>query len=193
MDNLNDLKAIWLNVKTVSLPSSSQMESIIKNNKDKTLRRLVFLISGALGMVFLVLFASYVYEFKFISSKIGEGLIVFSGLILMATNLNSFNRFHKLNVCSNKEYISFLEQTQLRQLFYFKYTQVAGLAFSFIGLVLYLYELVYQNQLIMIISYLLFLLYFSIVFFYLRPKTYRKGVIKLNLELENVRRISLQF
>jgi hypothetical protein len=193
MDNLNDLKAIWLNVKTISLPSSSQMESIIKNNKDKTLRRLVFLISGALGMVFLVLFASYVYEFKFISSKIGEGLIVFSGLILMATNLNSFNRFHKLNVCSNKEYISFLEQTQLRQLFYFKYTQVAGLAFSFIGLVLYLYELVYQNQLIMIISYLLFLLYFSIVFFYLRPKTYRKGVIKLNLELENVRRISLQF
>jgi hypothetical protein len=193
MDNLNDLKAIWLNVKTVSLPSSSQMESIIKNNKDKTLRRLVFLISGALGMVFLVLFASYVYEFKFISSKIGEGLIVFSGLILMATNLNSFNRFHKLNVCSNKEYISFLEQTQLRQLFYFKYTQVAGLAFCFIGLVLYLFELVYQNQLIMIISYLLFLLYFSIVFFYLRPKTYRKGVIKLNLELENVRRISLQF
>jgi hypothetical protein len=193
MDNLNDLKAIWLNVKTISLPSSSQMESIIKNNKDKTLRKLVFLISGALGMVFLVLFASYVYEFKFISSKIGEGLIVFSGLILMATNLNSFNRFHKLNVCSNKEYISFLEQTQLRQLFYFKYTQVAGLAFSFIGLVLYLYELVYQNQLIMIISYLLFLLYFSIVFFYLRPKTYRKGVIKLNLELENVRRISLQF
>ena len=193
MDNLDDLKAIWQNVKTVSLPNSSQMINIIKTNKDKTLRRLVFLILGALGMILLVLFASYVYHFKLISSKIGEGLIVFSGLILMATNLNSFNRFYKLNVCSNKEYLSFLEQTQLRQLFYFKYTQVAGLAFCFIGLVLYLYELVYQNQWMMIISYLLLLIYFAIVFFYLRPKTYKKGVVKLNQELENVRRIAQQF
>ena len=193
MENLNELKAIWLNVKTTSLPSSNQMVTIIKNNKNKTLRRLVFLVLGAFAMIIFVLFASDVYDFKFISSKIGEALIIFSGLILMITNLNSLNRFYKLKVCSNKDYISFLEQTQVRQLFYFKYTQVVGLAFSFIGLVFYLYELVYQNQLIMIISYLLLLLYFSIVFFYLRPKSYKKGIVKLNLELEKVRRISQQF
>ena len=182
MENLNELKA-----------SSNQMVTIIKNNKNKTLRRLVFLVLGAFAMIIFVLFASDVYDFKFISSKIGEALIIFSGLILMITNLNSLNRFYKLKVCSNKDYISFLEQTQVRQLFYFKYTQVVGLAFSFIGLVFYLYELVYQNQLIMLISYLLLLLYFSIVFFYLRPKSYKKGIVKLNLELEKVRRISQQF
>lgn len=193
MDNLNELKTIWLNVKTTSLPSSNQMVTIIKNNKNKTLRRLVFLVLGAFAMIIFVLFASDVYDFKFISSKIGEALIIFSGLILMITNLNSLNRFYKLKVCSNKDYISFLEQTQVRQLFYFKYTQVAGLAFSFIGLVFYLYELVYQNQLIMLISYLLLLLYFFIVFFHLRPKSYKKGIVKLNLELEKVRRISQQF
>nr|MBC7611446.1 hypothetical protein [Pseudopedobacter sp.] len=193
MDNLNELKAIWLNVKTTSLLSSNEMVTIIKNNKNTTLRRLIFLVLGAFAMIVLVIFASAVYNFKFISSKIGEALIVFSGLILMTTNLNSLNRFYKLKVCSNKQYISFLEKTQVRQLFYFKYTQVAGLAFSFIGLVFYLYELVYQNQLIMLISYLLLLLYFSVVFFYLRPKSYKKGIVKLNLELEKVRRISQQF
>ncbi len=193
MDNLNDLKAVWLHVKTDGLPNSSQMISIIKTNRDKTLRRLIFLIISALTMILLVLFASYFFNFKLISSKIGEGLIISSGLILIATNLNSLNRFYKLNVCSNKEYIGFLEQTRKRQLFYFKYTQVVGLAFSFVGLNLYLYELVYKNQLVMIISYSLLIIYFAIVSFHLRPKTYKKGADKLNRELENVMRIAQQF
>lgn len=193
MDNLNDLKAVWQYVKTDSLPNSAQMVSIIKNNKDKTLRRLVFLILGTLAMLLLVLFASYIYDFKFVISRIGEALIIFSGLILMTTNLNSLNRFYKLNTCSNKEYIGFLEQTRKRQLFYFRYTQVVGLGLSFIGLILYLYELVYKNQLIMVLSYLFLVIYFAIIYFYLRPKTYKKGAIKLNQELEEVKRIAKQF
>lgn len=193
MDNLNDLKAIWLNVKTDSLPNSEQMIAIIKAYKNKTLQRLVLLIIAAFCMISLMLFTGYVYDFKFLSSKIGESLIIFSGVILIVTNLNSLNRFYKLNVCSNKEYIEFLKQTRLRQLFYFKYTQVAGIAFCFIGLVLYLYELVYRNPLVMIICYSLLVLYFTVVFFYFRPKSYRKGSIKLNDELDKVQRIAQQF
>ncbi|MEO5911038.1 MAG: hypothetical protein ABIP95_09140 [Pelobium sp.] len=193
MDNLNDLKAIWLNVKTDSLPNSEQMVAIIKAYKNKTLQRLVLLIVAAFFMIALMLFTGYVYDFKFLSSKIGEGLIVFSGAILIATNLNSLNRFYKLNVCSNKEYIEFLKQTRLRQLFYFRYTQVAGLVFSFIGLILYLYELVYKNQIVMITCYLLLVLYFTVIFFYFRPKSFKKGSAKLNLELDKLQCIEQQF
>ncbi|MBK0382177.1 hypothetical protein I5M32_04320 [Pedobacter sp. SD-b] len=193
MDNFNDLKAIWLNVKTDGLPSSAQMIAIIKTYKNKTLKKLVWIIIAALAMILLMLFTGYVYNFKFLSSKIGEGFIVFSGLILIATNLNSLNRFYRLKVCSNKEYISFLEQTRLRQLFYFKYTQLAGLFFCFVGLILYLYELVYQNTFSMIISYLLLVVYFSFILFYLRPRNYKKGAAKLKQEIENARRVAQQF
>lgn len=193
MDNLNDIKAIWHTAKLDGLPDSEEMISIIKAYRSKTLKKLLFIILSAFSMVLLILFAGYVYQFKYLSSKIGESLIIFSGLILIATNLNSLNRFYKLKVCSNKEYLVFLEQTRLRQLFYFKYTQVAGLAFSFTGLILYLYELVYKNMVFMSVSYLLLMIYFAAIFFYFRPKTHKKGAAKLNAELEQARRISKQF
>lgn len=193
MDNLNDLKAIWHTAKLNGLPDSEEMVSMIKAYRNKTLRKLLFIILSASAMVLLMLFAGYAYQFKFLSSKIGEGLIIFSGLILIATNLNSLNRFYKLKVCSNKEYLAFLEQTRLRQLFYFKYTQVAGLVFSFTGLILYLYELVYKNIMLMSVSYLLLVIYFVAIFFYFRPKTHKKGAAKLHAELEQARRISKQF
>lgn len=193
MDNLNDLKAIWHTAKLDGLPDSEEMISIIKSYRNRTLRKLILIISSAFLMVLLMLFTGYVYQFKFLSSKVGEGLIIFSGLILIATNLNSLNRFYKLKVCSNKEYLAFLEQTRLRQLFYYKYTQVAGLAFSFSGLILYLYELVYKNVVVMSVSYLLLVVYFAAIFFYIRPKTHKKGAAKLNAELEQARRIAKQF
>jgi amino acid transporter len=192
MDNLNDLKAIWLTAKTDSLPDSHEMVQIIKKFRNKKLLKIGALVVTAIILVGLMIAVVFFYKSTMLTTRFGEAFIIIAGIILVATNLNSLNRFYKLKVCSNKEFVQFLEQTRLRQQFYYKRTQIVAMAFCATGLLLYLYEGVYQNTLLFWGAYTGTVIYLLVIWFVLRPRVFKKDERKINEQIEKLHTISKQ-
>jgi hypothetical protein len=192
MDNLNDLKAIWLTAKTESLPGSAEMEQIVKKFRNKKLRKITFMVFAALITVVMLILTMFIYRSTMVTTRIGEGMMIFGAAILVATNINSLHRFYNLKVCSNKEFIRFLEQTRRRQLFYYTKTQVVTMILFSAGLLLYIYEMLRGNVLLLIIMYSLSVIYFSVIWFIVRPKTFKREALKLNATMARLHSIAEQ-
>ncbi len=192
MDNLNDLRAIWLTAKTNSLPDSAEMKRIVKSFRDKKLFRLIVLVAFALILIAVMVWVIFVYHSKMMTTQIGEVMMIIAALILVITNSNSINRFLKLKECSNKDYIKFLEQTRLRQRFYQQRTQVIAMLFCFIGMMLYLYEGVYLNRRLLLIAYPATIIYFAVLWLVVRPRIIKKDARKLDEERDKIQRVSNQ-
>jgi len=192
MDNLNDLKAIWLSAKTDDLPSSTEMLRIVKRFRDQKLRKKWMVIIMAIALAALMIAAILFNKPTLVTTYIGQVLAASACVVLAVSNIRSIGRFYKLNDCSNKEFIAFLEQTRLNQLYFYKNTQVWGMGLSSTGLLLYSYEFVYQNMLWCIITYSLVVVYILVFFFVVRPRGYKKEAKKLNATMEKLKELSNQ-
>jgi xanthine/uracil permease len=192
MDNLNDLKAIWLTAKTDSLPDSHDMVQIIKKFRNKKLLKIAALVITAIVLVMGMTWVVFIYKSTMLSTRIGEAFIIIAGIILVSTNLNSLLRFYKLRECSNKEFLHFLEQTRLRQQFYYQRTQIVAMVFCATGLLAYLYEGVYKNTILFIGAYTGTVLYLLIIWFIVRPRVFKKEERKINAQIEKLESISKQ-
>jgi hypothetical protein len=192
MDNLNDIRAIWLTAKTDSLPNSDEMLRIVKKFRNQRLRRKLAIIFTALGIMGLMVFTVFVYKSTMISTRLGEVLTIMACAILVYTNTKSLKRFIDLKDCSNKEFIEFLEQTRRNQVYYHKKTQVLGMALSSVGLVLYQYELVYKDMTMFIIIYSITVIWILILWLVLRPRNFRKQSLKLDETMRKLEAISKQ-
>ena len=192
MDNLNDLKAIWLTAKTDSLPDSHEMVQIVRKFRNKKLLKITALVVAAIVLVAIMIWVVFVYKSTMLSTRLGEAFIIIAGIILIATNLNSLLRFYKLKECSNKEFIQFLEQTRLRQQFYYRRTQVVAMLFCATGLLVYLYEGVYKNTTLFIASYAATIGYLIVLWFIVRPRVFKKEERKINEQIEKLHNISKQ-
>jgi len=192
MDNLNDLKAIWLTAKTDSLPDSHEMVQIVRKFRNKKLLKITALVIAAIVLVAIMIWVVFVYKSTMLSTRLGEAFIIIAGIILIATNLNSLLRFYKLKECSNKEFIQFLEQTRLRQQFYYRRTQVVAMLFCATGLLVYLYEGVHKNSTLFIASYATTIVYLIVLWFIVRPRVFKKEERKINEQIEKLHNISKQ-
>lgn len=192
MDNLNDLKAIWLTAKTDSLPDSHEMVQIIRKFRNKKLLKIAALVISAILLVMIMIWVMFIYKSTMLITRFGEVFIIIAGIILVSTNLNSLLRFYKFRVCSNKEFLKFLEQTRLRQRFYYQRTQVVAMAFCATGLLLYLYEGVYKSTILFIGEYAATVIYFLILWFVVRPRVFKKEEKKINAQIEKLESISKQ-
>jgi len=192
MDNLNDLKALWLTAKTDSLPDSHQMVQLIKKFRNKKLLKIGALVLAAILLTATMIWVMFVYKSIMLTTRIGEVCMLIAGIILITTNLNSLLRFYKLKECSNKEFIQFLEQTRVRQQFYYQKTQVVAMIFCATGLLVYLYEGVYQNTLLCIIAYSATIIYLAIIWFVVRPRTFKKDGRKIAEQIAKLESIAKQ-
>jgi uncharacterized membrane protein YqjE len=192
MDNLNDIRAIWLTAKTDSLPNSDEMLRIVKKFRNQRLRRKLAIIFTALSIMGLIVFTVFVYKSTMITTRLGEALTIMACVILVYTNTRSLKRFINLKDCSNKEFIEFLEQTRRNQVYYHKKTQVLGMALSSVGLVLYQYELVYKDMTMFIIIYSITVIWILILWLVLRPRNFRKQSLKLDETMRKLEVISKQ-
>ena len=180
MENLNNLKKIWLTADTKSLPNSAEMVKIIKKFRNKKLLKIALLVLTAIFLTVMMVFVMFWYKSTMITTRIGEVFIIIAGLILLATNLNSLNRFYKFNDFDNVDFLKFLEKTKQRQAFYYNKTQVVSLSILSIGLLLYLTETALINLKWGIILYLFSIVYFAIVWLVIRPRMYTKQAKKMN-------------
>ena len=192
MDNLNDLKKIWLTADTKGLPNSSEMVRIVKKYRNKKLVKIAAVVFVALLLSVLMVFVMFFYESKMWTTRLGEICILISSLILLATNLNSLSRFYKFNDFDNVDFIKFLEKTRLRQAFYHNKTQVAALTFCSVGLILYLIETLVQKPSWAIYIYAYIVIYLVVMWVIVRPRMYRKQSKKMNEMISRFEKLSNQ-
>jgi hypothetical protein len=193
MDNLNDLKALWLTVKTDSLPDSRQMLRIVNKYRKQRLLKIISQLFTSSVMIVTILIVGAIYNSTMITTRIGEGLILVAGVILMGTNINSLNRMYRLKECSNRDFIKFLRQTQVRQLFYYKRTQMVATLVCTAGLAFYLYEEVYKSTISIIVVYTLIGILMLTGWFFIRPWFFQREAKIINATIERLETISKQF
>jgi hypothetical protein len=193
MDNLNDLKKIWLTADTHHLPDSNKMMQLIKEYRNRKILKKIALIITAILLTTLMIVVVFTYHSTVLTTRIGEVCMIIAGSILVATNTNSLRRVYKLKNCTNKEFIEHLEQSQRGRINYYKKTQVIGFSFVSVGLLLYLFEGVYKNIILCITSYLFLVIWLLINWFVIRPKAYKRQTEKFNDILKKTETVSKQF
>lgn len=192
MDNLNDLKAIWMTARTDSLPDSTEMVRQIKKFRDQKIAKKIRAIISAFGFIGIMIVTALVYKQAMPVTHVGQALAIVAGIILAYTNIRSIRRFYELKDCSNKEFLEFLEQTRLNQLYYYKKTQVIGLLLCSASIFLMLYEFIYTNTLLLIGVYSVAVIYLSVVWLIIRPRTFKREAKKLKTTMERLTTISKQ-
>jgi len=193
MDNLDDLKALWLSAKTDSLLQPEEMLRMVKKFRNQKLRRKIILIAVALVCCVIMVTGVFVDGAKMASTYIGDVLLIISCLILAVTNIRSVKRFYDLKDCSNSEFVQFIERTRQNQIYFYKKTQVVAMSITSVGLVLYWYELVHSNTMLTIIIYSVTIIYLGVMWFVVRPRIFKKEARKLDAMLERLEKISKQF
>jgi len=192
MDNLNELKEIWLSAKTDGLPGSNEMLKLVKKFRNQRVLKKLIIIFIALILGAMMVYVVIDYKSTMVTTRLGEFLLIGTCLVLVTTNVKSIKRFYELNDCSNKRFIEFLEQTRRNQVFFYQKTQVAAMSLSSAGLLLYLYEGVHKNIVTCIVVYSLTLVYLLVLWLVVRPRVFKKGQRKLNETMEKLNKISNQ-
>jgi len=192
MDNLDDLKAIWHTAKTDSLPNSNEMLRLIRKFRNQKLRSKWLSIITSLLISMLITTVLFIVHFKLISTYIGGTLMVVSGLLLVASNIRSLKRFYQLEDCSNLEFLAFIEQTRKNQIRYYNRTMIWIVIICSIGWVLYLYEITYQNPLVCFAVYSVIVIYLAVMWFIVRPRSFKRDAEKLNSMQQRLEKILRQ-
>ena len=192
MDNLNDLKAIWLTANTDSLPASGEMLRMAKKFRNGKIRHKLIMIFIAVLLAAVMIFGAINNGLTMVSSWIGEACLIVTCMLLAFTNIRSIRRFIDFKDSTNKEFIEFMEQTRRNQLYYYQKTQVAGMGISSIGLLLYFYEIVYRDTVVFIITYSIAFLYLAFMWFYIRPRNFKRQNLKMDETMRKLHDISNQ-
>jgi hypothetical protein len=113
-------------------------------------------------------------------------------VILAATTMKSLSRFYRLDNCSNLEFVAFIEQTRQNQIYYYKKTMVSIAILCSVGWLLYMYEPTYKHPLWFIGTHSAFIIYMAVMWFVVRPRSFKKDEDKLNALKQRLQNISNQ-
>ncbi len=192
MDNLNNLKQIWLSADTTGLPNSAEIVRMAKRFRNEKLRKKILLIVAAVLLTVIMVGVMFLYQSEMITTRIGEVCMIISGGMLVYTNVSSIGRFYRYKDYSNREFLAFLEQTRANQIYYHQNTQVAGLIFSSAGLVLYLFETACIDLKAGLILYAITGALMMVVWLIIRPRAFKKHREKLEKTINQLHKISDQ-
>jgi len=192
MDNLNSLKQLWQTADTESLPGAGEMLRMVKSFRNKKLVKKFRIIGMAFLLAAFMGVAVFFAHPKMVTTYLGAGLMIAACGVLVFTNVRSLKRFYQLDDCSNKEFVEFLEQTRLNQIYFHKKTQVVGLTLASTGLLFYLYELVRNDLFTLILIYGLTLIYIAIMVFVVRPRIFKREARKLSDTMQRLKTLSKQ-
>ena len=192
MDNFNDIKKIWLTANVSVLPKADEVVKTIKRYRFKH-----GIINGALILFTMIMVAVmcwvlFAYKSHLLVTRIGEVFFFIAMFILLGTHVKSLRRISTQENYSNDEFINFLKQEQVRQISFQKRTQVIGFAFASIGLILYIFEMVYHHTVVLIVAYLLTGIWIAVSWLIIRPLSIKRKTKKLTETIEKLERLSTQ-
>jgi len=189
---LNELRKVWLSADTGNLPGADDMVRMIRKYRRGNLVKKLGMTIIATLLSALMVFVVFSYKSVMPSTRIGETLIIMAGLLLIISNARSLGRLHRIKDNTNKEFIEYLMQVQRNRLKYYKTTQVAGLLLASFGLLLYIYEAVSANLLLLCVAYGALAAWLCVNWFVIRPRAYRRQATKLKATIDKASSINKQ-
>jgi len=192
MDNLNELKEIWLTAKTKTLPDAAEIVETIKNYRLKEIVKIISFSLFTLGLLATMIWVLIDYKSQLITTRAGEVFILIGIFILLTMNAKALKRSFSLNNYSNEAFLTYLKKEQLKLIDYQKRTQKAGFIIASSGLLLYIYEGVRHSISILIISYIVVSLWIAISWFIIRPYSLKRKTQKLLEKIATLEKISSQ-
>lgn len=192
MDNLNELKQIWLTADTRGLPPASQMEALVKKYSDQKILKTVLTIVAGIICLCAIIVVAFTYNSSMLSTRIGEVMIGAAGLVLLSNSFSLLISFYKLKDCSNRDYLQHMEHIKQKQLFFFKRTQLAGFLLASVGTMVYMFEYVSTQGITGLMEYGALILYIAIAWFVLRPKVMNRHTRKINEQIERLKELEKQ-
>src|SRR6476646_3262998 len=137
MNNLDELKQIWLSTGLEKLPKSGEIVKAIKRHHRKEALKKASLILFTILLVLIMCWVVFDYRSRLLATRIGEVCMFIAMFIFLAANAISLVKMSARVQYSNEEYINFLKQKQLQQYRRTKKTQLIGFLFASAGLLLY--------------------------------------------------------
>jgi hypothetical protein len=193
MDNFNDFKSIWLTTKTAGLPAADDMLHIIKHYRNTTLQRKLMVILTATVSVTILIGITFIYKAKMQTTRIGQYSFILAGCVLILANVRSIKGFYDLQDFSNIDFIKFLERSRQNQIYFYKKTQVAGLALWSAGLLFYIFQFVYQNVFLGIAAYSFAIIFLIVLWIVVRRRVFNKRANKMEEMIKRIKSLSNQF
>jgi len=193
MSDFNDIQTIWQSARTSDLPSTEEIMKIIKRYRIKHVLKKLAMIVLSFILFAVTIMVIIEYHSSFVSTRIGEALLIVAILFLIATNTVKLKRVVAQKDRSNEDFINFLKLEQQHLVAFYKRTQQIGLAIASSGLGLYIFEEASKDTLWLIIGYSLFFVYVLVSWFVIRPLVFRKKTKQLNLFIIKLEKISGQF
>jgi len=192
MDNLNELRQIWLTADTKGLPPASQMDALVRKYSDqKILKMALTIVAGIICLVAIIIVA-FTYNSSMLSTRIGEMMIGGAGIILLVNNFSLLQSFYKLKDCSNRDYLQHMEHIKQKQLFFFTRIQLTGFLLASVGTMLYMFEYVHTQGATGVMEYGAFILYMALAWFVLRPRVMNRHTRKINEQIERLKELEKQ-
>ena len=193
MDNLDELKKIWLSADTAVVPDAAEMLQAIRKYRNGNLWKKVVLVVAAALLTGILVMVVFLYRSAMVSTRIGEACMILAGLLLLYGNMRSVGRLYKVKDHSNKEFITYLEQVQRNRAYYHNRTQVIGMLLVCAGLLLYVYEMVSTHLLWAIVAYAFILVYMGVIWLVVRPRAYARQQNKLQETIKKMTELAKQF
>ena len=193
MSDFNDIQALWQTARINNLPSTDEIIKMIKKYRLKEVMKKLALI--VLNFILLAVMYKVIVEYHstFLTTRIGEALLILAILFLIVTNTIDLNRVTKQKDRSNEDFVHFLKLEQLRLIAFYKRTQQIGLAIASTGLGFYIFEECSRDSKWLIIGYSLFFVYVLVCWFIIRPYAFRKKTKQLNIFIAKLEKLSGQF
>lgn len=192
MENLNDLKKLWRQADTGQLPGAGEMLRLVQRFRSQKLRSKWLVIVGSTGLAGVMLFALFLGHFILWTTYLGGALMTASCLLLAATNIRSIRRFYHLDNCSNLEFVAFIEKTRQNQQRYYRKTMLMIMTLLAFGWLLYLYEPVRSHGSWMYALYGGILAYLAVMWFYVRPRNFKRNAGKLDAMQQKLKKLNDQ-
>ena len=192
MDILDEIKQTWLSASLETLHSSDAILKTIKQYRQKQMRRRIGVLLFTVILFVTMIWVLVDYESQFISTRVGEALMFMALFIILSIGLKALKRTTAFNVYTNEAFLQHLKQEQFRLMEFQKRTQVIGFGFASAGLLLYMYEGVYDDSYRFIIGYSLVIIWIAVMWFIVRPLSFRRKNIILTKKIESLEKISAQ-
>jgi small-conductance mechanosensitive channel len=191
MDSFESLKEIWLSDKACKLMDSNDINKEITEFQSKKKRNVYLLFLSSVFLLLIFILIIIFYKHNLWTTTLGEILILISVFLVLFLKLKTLKKVNKNELKSNQDFlenlkISVKKKSKINRL------QIFTLFLLTFGYGFFIYEQVYDSQILMLVCYIILILFVAGMYFIFKPFTEKLSRKKSERLLKNINKLSNQ-
>jgi len=190
MDSFDEIRNIWQNQKTESLPSITSINNAIKGYQTKRKREIIFLVFLAVVCLLVMIWVMIDYESNLISTRIGESIFILLGFYLLVSKLNLLKKKKQEELLNSTDYLDDLKERSQKEAL--NESRPIPVIISVIALILYVYEILATSQTLLYTGYIILCILVVLIWFVYGPFMIKRNQSKIQNFLDKIDNIKEQ-